>query len=219
MLSLVERYLTLGGEAPMSGDPCYIIRFTGCNLDCHYCDTKYNDEENETLSVDELIEIIRGEISSYPGVKILFTGGEPLLGERLHQIMEVIEQIKDANFYIETNGSILLPPTTPTNCHIIADYKSPSSKEVNSFCSENINLFSPNKDCIKFVVSRDDLNWLKEKYQEVRKEQPDLPLFVSPQWESIDFHELADFIISNRLNISLSLQSHKIIWPPEMRGV
>lgn len=219
MLSLVERYLTLGGEAPMTGDPCYIIRFTGCNLDCHYCDTKYNNEENETLSVDNLIKIIKGEVSTYPGLKVLFTGGEPLLGDRLQQIITIIEAIDNTEFYIETNGSIQLPLTTPKNCHIISDYKSPSSKEVSSFCSENIIRFSPEKDCIKFVVSRDDLNWLNEKYHEIREKQPHLPLFVSPQWESVDFHELADFIISNRLNLSLSLQSHKIIWPPEMRGV
>jgi hypothetical protein len=53
----------------------------------------------------------------------------------------------------------------------------------------------------------------------VKEIKPDLPLYVSPQWDAVDFQELADFVITGKLDLNLSLQIHKIIWPPELRGV
>ena len=219
MLKLVERYLTVGGEAPIAGEPVYIIRFSGCNLNCLYCDTKYNWEENESLSTEELIKAIKEQTSLYSGLKILITGGEPLLGERQEKLLSVIRKIPETEFFIETNGSIPVYKSTPSNCHFIADWKSPSSGEGESFFHDNLSRFSESRDCMKFVVSREDLPWLEERVREIKKMLPDLPLYVSPQWEALEFQELAEFIISRKLNLNLSLQIHKIIWPPELRGV
>jgi 7-carboxy-7-deazaguanine synthase len=219
MLKIVERYLTLGGEAPMSGDPVYIIRFSGCNLSCFYCDTKYNSEENEIISTAKLKQIIKDQILQYPGLKILFTGGEPLLNDRQHKLISIMKDLPLVDFFIETNGSFPITPEAPSNCHYIVDWKSPSSGEEKSFYRNNIEAIVSDRDCFKFVVNKGDLDWLKDRVSEIKKIYPELPLYVSPQWGDIEFKELADFIIENKLNISLSLQIHKIIWPPELRGV
>lgn len=203
----------------MAGDPVYIIRFSGCNLDCCYCDTKYNIEENETLSVSELENIILDQVKKYNNLKILFTGGEPLLNDREDKIIDIINNCPNVEFYIETNGSIEVNSKAPNNCHYISDWKSPSSGEEQSFLDSNIQSLVPGRDCIKFVIDKSDLKWLISKIEIVKDVNPNLQLYVSPQWDGIEFKQLAEFIVKNRLDISLSIQIHKIIWPPELRGV
>ena len=108
MIEIVEKYFTLGGEAPLIGIPVYIIRFTGCNLECNYCDTDYKDEVNFKLNQSDLIDEIKKAHEAYPNAKILFTGGEPLLNSRKKLLYEVMKILKKINFYIETNGTINL---------------------------------------------------------------------------------------------------------------
>lgn len=203
----------------MSGKPVYIIRFSGCNLNCFYCDTPYHNEKNETLSGRQLERAVTDQLSQYPGLTILFTGGEPLLGNRQEDLVTLTRHMADIECYIETNGSIPIFLDAPANCHYIADWKSPSSGEGNSFLYENIERFMTERDCIKFVVNREDLPWLLMRVQEVKSLKPDLALYVSPQWGEISFQELAEFIIRHRLNLNLSLQIHKLIWSPQSRGV
>lgn len=219
MFKLVERYLTLGGEAPITGHPVYIVRFSGCNLHCTYCDSRYHVEENEIFTESDLMALIRKQGERYPGLKILFTGGEPLLNERQDALINLISDTPNMAFYIETNGSIPLAGRSPSNCHYVADWKAPSSGEGHSFCHENLEQFMVGRDCIKFVVRRPDLPWLLARTQQVEKIKPGLPLYVSPQWGSMELKELADFILRHRLQLNLSLQLHKIIWPPDTRGV
>lgn len=203
----------------MSGKPVYIIRFSGCNLSCFYCDTPYHNEKNENLSDRQLERVIVDQLSQYPGLAILFTGGEPLLADRQKDLVTLIGKLANTECYIETNGTIPIFHDAPVNCHYIADWKSPSSGEGNSFLYKNIERFMIGRDCIKFVVNREDLPWLLARVQEVERLKPDLALYVSPQWGKIPFQELADFIIRHRLNLSLSLQIHKMIWSPQSRGV
>jgi 7-carboxy-7-deazaguanine synthase len=219
MFELVERYLTLAGEAPLSGRPVYIVRFSGCNLNCFYCDTTYHNEKNEILSGRQLERAVADQLSQYPGSTVLFTGGEPLLGNRHKDLVTLINNLPDIECYIETNGSLPICHDAPPNCHYIADWKTPSSGEGNSFLYDNIERFITERDCIKFVVNRDDLPWLLMRVQQVKRLKPDLPLYVSPQWGKVPLQELADFIIRHRLNLNLSLQIHKMIWSPQSRGV
>ena len=79
-----EKFFTLSGEAPNMGMPIFLIRFSGCNLNCSYCDTTYHKEINENLSHEELHRLVVEATTEYSGVSVLFTGGEPLLGERAH---------------------------------------------------------------------------------------------------------------------------------------
>ena len=74
-------------------------------------------------------------------------------------------------------------------------------------------------DCIKFVVSKDDLGWLKEAVDLIHNVNPFIPLYISPQWGKLTLKEASEFILNNRLSLKLSFQLHKYIWPDRDRGV
>jgi 7-carboxy-7-deazaguanine synthase len=220
MINLVERYITISGEAPIPGFPVYLIRFSGCNLECTYCDTQYKNEKNLNISEDEFKKDIISTISAYPGLKVLFTGGEPLLSKKNYSLItQIALNNKKIDFFVETNGTIQLPNINISNLHYIIDWKSPSSGELDSFQSENLISLNGPYDCIKFVINETDLNWVKDKILWVKKLYPNLKIYLSPQWQQINLQTLSQFILNNRLDAAISIQMHKIIWDPEQRGV
>ena len=218
MLNIVERFITISGEAPIIGHPVYIYRFSECNLDCSYCDTQYKNEVNLTVSKDEIVDDIRAVKEEYPQIKVLFTGGEPLLGERREQISYIVNLLSGIEFYIETNGTIEIIDNDRENCHFVCDYKSPSANEKDMFFQNNLKTLIGEKDCIKFVVNGDDLDWLSEKIKYVNKVNSSLPIFVSPVHSKLEFEKLAEFILERKLPVNISIQLHKIIWPNIERG-
>ena len=228
MFEIVERFLTISGEAPIIGEPVYLIRFSNCNLQCSYCDTSYYNEINEILSLDEMKTIITNCVDNYSNLKILLTGGEPLLGDRRESIFNLINSLEYVDFYIETNGSIEITNFDMENCHFILDWKSPSSGMGENFFIDNLNRLRIDNDCIKFVVTDEDFDWLKDVIDIIEKINPFLPLYVSPQSYNykIDNNSyknqlelIADFILKNHLPLKMSIQLHKIIWQNKDRGV
>ena len=214
---ICERFMSVSGEAPFAGDPVYIIRFSGCNLNCSYCDTPYREEINEVISFDDLSKIIYSRTKEYPNLKILFTGGEPLLKKRAIGIYELMKLYPGVIFIIETNGSQKIEFSTD-NAVFVCDVKTPSSLAGESFDEKNIDVLK-SKDCIKFVAARDDLPWIFEKIKKIREKNKDVRIYFSPQWGGINPQEIVDFILSNRLDASISIQIHKIIWQADKRGV
>ena len=100
---ICEIFDSIQGEGSWMGIPATFIRFTGCNLRCEWCDTKYSwDPENEQkMNVDEIISHI-----NFPTV--IITGGEPTiydLKELIGAIREKFCNKKTAKIAIETNGT------------------------------------------------------------------------------------------------------------------
>ena len=73
-----------------------------CNLGCKFCYGKFNED---TLSLEEKKTII-DKISDAGVEKLTITGGEPLLGENL---LEIIEYASEKNLFVSlhTNGILL----------------------------------------------------------------------------------------------------------------
>lgn len=94
---LVEIFYSIQGEGARMGTANVFVRFSHCNLSCHFCDTPYN-EVNISIGEDQLIE----EIKKYPVKNVIFTGGEPTLALK----KSLIRKLKDEGYYlaIETNG-------------------------------------------------------------------------------------------------------------------
>jgi len=212
MLELVEKFITISGEAPIPGHPVYLIRFSKCNLSCIYCDTSNRNEVNYRIENEDLLEDIIQNTGCYPYLKVLFTGGEPLLDYREKSIYSIIEKLKKVDFYIETNGSIKIKKSRPDNCHYVCDWKTPSSGFNESFNIENITCLSEKQDCIKFVVAESDLDWMKETVLFIYKKKPRIPIYISPCTEAVNIIRLVGYILKNKLPVSLSLQIHKMIW-------
>ena len=107
-------FLSIQGEGNYIGIPAVFVRFSGCNLECPGCDTKYHKDGYETTT-EKIIKQIQ-ELN--PLTKsVVFTGGEPLLRQK--EIIEIIKNLtpiyRTRNgipsylhwwFQIETNGTI-----------------------------------------------------------------------------------------------------------------
>ena len=99
-----EIFSSIQGEGILLGRRQVFIRFSGCNLDCNYCDTpdSKNPEFGKYFSTEELVKEVNNLIT--PDFHSLsLTGGEPLLHADF--IREFLEKCpKDT--LLETNGSL-----------------------------------------------------------------------------------------------------------------
>ncbi|MGL4519325.1 MAG: 7-carboxy-7-deazaguanine synthase QueE [Phocaeicola sp.] len=101
MRKINEIFYSIQGEGTFTGTPAVFVRFSGCNLKCHFCDTKH---ESGTLMSDE--EILQ-EINKYPGHVVILTGGEPSLW--IDNEFVKLLKILGKTVCIETNGTNQLP--------------------------------------------------------------------------------------------------------------
>jgi 7-carboxy-7-deazaguanine synthase len=120
-------FYSIQGEGYNSGQPCLFIRFAGCNflkgnigwkegyIPCPWCDTKYALSNKEgDLSVNMTAQEIADYISNIEPMRIVFTGGEPMLYQK--EMRDILSRVSDATWNrridrrlpvtIETNGSI-----------------------------------------------------------------------------------------------------------------
>jgi 7-carboxy-7-deazaguanine synthase len=239
-----EIYLSLQGESTFAGLPCIFIRLTACDLRCSYCDTAYAFTEGKKKTLAEIL----GEVNRLalpfsnpqsairnPQLPLVeLTGGEPLLQKNSLPLMQ---SLCDDSFtvLIETSGAHDISKIDP-RVRRIMDLKCPASGEVSRNRFENISHLKPT-DEIKFVIGTvEDYEWAKEQIV-TRKLDSICPLLFSwvhpltPEQQSkvlkkvpagltpISRRELAEKIIADALPVRFQIQQHKIIWPPEHRGV
>jgi 7-carboxy-7-deazaguanine synthase len=74
-------------------------------------------------------------------------------------------------------------------------------------------------DEVKFVVcSEDDFRWSMDVVRRHALERRVTVLF-SPVWGRVDPRDLARWMLDAGVEARLSLQLHKVIWGPDVRGV
>jgi 7-carboxy-7-deazaguanine synthase len=183
-----EIFYSLQGEGFWVGTPCIFIRFSGCNLNCSFCDTKHKEYKKYNI-----IDIFN-EIQKYKCKNIVLTGGEPFL-----QIDELLlTYFKDLDYYImvESNGTII-------KSNIV-------------YSSINWLTISPKKKYKeKNIVKANELKVIySEQNQELTKlyDQTSLncKLYLQPCDGLDNVKETIDFIKENT-KWRLSLQTHKLI--------
>lgn len=98
MKRINEIFYSIQGEGFFTGTPAIFIRFSGCNLECPFCDTLHK------LFREMSDEDILKEISQYPANHIVLTGGEP----SLQVDVEFCKKLKEQDYFvqIETNGTV-----------------------------------------------------------------------------------------------------------------
>lgn len=209
-----EIFYSIQGESTYAGQPCVFVRLTGCNLRCLYCDTRYAYDEGRHLSINEIID----RVTSYQCGLVEITGGEPLIQEETpHLIYRLLE--KGFEVLLETNGSLDISPVDE-RCVKIVDIKCPSSGEEKKNDLENLQRLS-GKDEIKFVIgSKEDYVFAKKilSTHGVSERRMKPPLF-SPLHSRLDPKLLAEWILTDHMNVRMQLQLHKIIWGADARGV
>ncbi|MFM2295658.1 MAG: hypothetical protein RLZZ350_2071 [Verrucomicrobiota bacterium] len=239
-----EIYLSLQGESTFAGLPCVFVRLTGCDLRCSYCDTAYAFTEGKKRSLEEvraevrrLATAFRGPWSVVRGQKlplVELTGGEPLLQKNSLPLMA---QLCDDGFTVllETSGAHDISQID-SRVRRIVDFKCPGSGEVTRNRFENIPHLRAT-DEIKFVISTvEDYEWAKQQIaahglaaicplllswvHPLRPEQQHKSLKPVPaNHTSITRQQLVERIVADALPVRFQAQLHKIIWPPEQRGV
>jgi 7-carboxy-7-deazaguanine synthase len=239
-----EIYLSLQGESTFAGLPCVFIRLTACDLRCSYCDTAYAFTEGKKQPLAEILADVRRlaepfgnfkfQISNFKLPLVELTGGEPLLQKNSLPLMQAL---CDDGFtvLIETSGAHDISKIDP-RVHRIMDLKCPSSGEVARNRMENLAHLKAT-DEIKFVIGTlEDYDWAKQQIA-AHKLAAICPLLFSwvhplaPAQQSnvlkkvpagltpISRQQLAEKIIADALPVRFQIQQHKIIWPPEQRGV
>lgn len=222
MFNIVEKFLSIDGEGPSSGELATFIRFQGCNLRCAWCDTMYSwDKESicEELNAKEIYNYIKNT----GVINVTLTGGEPLIQYNIDELLTLLNIDNDLKIHIETNGSVDIEPFKnrykKDNISYIVDFKLPSSKMSDKMNLNNLKVIEET-DVYKFVVgSHEDLQMAYEiiiKYDLTTK----CLVYLSPVSGNIDMQEIVEFMKEKKLNkVRLQAQLHKIIWDKNVRGV
>ena len=211
-LRISEVYASVQGESRWVGLPCTFVRLTGCNLRCTWCDSVFTFKGGEHRSIDAVIADV--EALGIPLVEV--TGGEPLAQR---QCIPLMQRLLDRGYEVllETSGSLDIS-RVPAGVHVIMDLKPPGSGEVAKNRWQNLE-FLRTKDEIKLVLaSREDFEWARDRIREHRLSER-CPVLVSPVFGSLDPRELVEWTLAERLPVRVQVQLHKVIWPPEARGV
>lgn len=243
-----EIYLSVQGESTFAGLPCVFVRLTACHLRCSYCDTAYAFTEGRKLTVEEALARVRELAAPFDGSSpfrvppsaihrlplVELTGGEPLLQKASLPLMK---QLSDEGFTVllETSGAHDISPVDP-RVRRIMDLKCPSSGECGRNRWENLPHLKAT-DEIKFVIGTvEDYEWAKAKIHEhqlagvcpllfswaapLAPHQQDKSLRpVPPGQTPLSRRALVERLIADALPVRFQLQMHKVIWPPDQRGV
>ena len=203
-MKINEIFYSIQGEGRWTGLPNIFVRTAGCNLRCTYCDTKYAYFDGKDMSIKDILR----KIGEYPCKKICLTGGEPLLQDR---IVQLIDSLSKENYHIciETNGSQSLDKiVNKKNLMISMDIKCPSSEMHEKMNFDNLSILEE-KDQLKFVIKdKEDYDYAKKI---IERCTPNYPIFFQPVWGT-DPKILAEWIKKDNLKVTLGLQLHKIIW-------
>lgn len=209
-MRIFEIFNSIDGEVNYFGQGVFstFIRFSGCNLNCNWCDTEdaQDAESGKEMSVQEVID----KVERIGCKKVTITGGEPLL--QSDDFYKLVSKLSANNYLIsvETNGSFV--PRMDYNVDSwVVDYKLPSSGMNNQMMSDVYFLQLNCTDYIKFVISDyEDYIFAKEKYKIFR--EGGAAMAFSPIIKNLNVKHLMGWMQEDKLfDVLLNIQIHKIL--------
>ena len=227
-MQITEIYKSLQGESTYAGLPCVFVRLTGCNLRCSWCDSEYTFTGGRKMTIESVVDEVQRLSPS--GGMVEITGGEPMLQER--EVVPLMDQLLQRGYRVllETSGERPLE-RVPAQVVKIVDVKCPDSGEPNTFRIENLQTLTPH-DEMKFVLSsRNDYEFAREFTERHRLAQRTNAVLFSPAFRKdatgardsshclLDPQQLAEWMLADQVPARLSLQLHKFIWDPAVKGV
>ena len=205
-LRITEIFHSLQGETSTTGLPTVFVRLTGCPLRCSYCDTAYAFEGGSKMVISEIMQTVTDFGARY----VTVTGGEPLAQP---QCIELLKDLCDAGYKVSLETSGAMPIDDVDNRVVkIVDLKTPGSGEVTRNLYENIPLLLPH-DEVKFVIcDRQDYDWSCMKMDELGLADRAAEILFSPSQGELTPKHLAQWILQDKLNVRMQIQTHKYIW-------
>ena len=211
-LKVHEIFYSIQGESTFAGRPCVLVRLTGCQMRCRWCDTEHAFYEGDWMSVDSVLERV-AELGC-PLVEL--TGGEPLLQPAARPLLEKLCD-RGYEVLLETGGGLDIGDVDPRVRRIV-DIKCPGSGEADNNHWPNLDLLTEHDEVKLVLASEEDYLWARELIRE-RRLGDVCPVHFSPVHGELDGEELASWILRDRLPVRLQLQVHKLLWGADTRGV
>jgi 7-carboxy-7-deazaguanine synthase len=227
-MQITEIYKSLQGESTYAGLPCVFVRLTGCNLRCSWCDSEYTFTGGRKMTIDGVASEVQ---RLNPGGGLVeITGGEPMLQER--EAVPLMERLLEEGHtvLIETSGERPLE-RVPAAVIKVVDVKCPDSGEPGTFRPENL-LTLARHDEVKFVISsRNDYEFARDFTADHGLTSRVNAVLFSPAFRKdatgarasshclLDPQQLAEWMLADNVAARLSLQLHKFIWDPAVKGV
>jgi 7-carboxy-7-deazaguanine synthase len=210
-LRVKEIFRTLQGEGRDTGIPCTLVRLSGCNLRCAWCDTASAFQGGKLYRVESLVR----RIARLGADLVLVTGGEPLLHPETPALLQELVD-RGSRVILETNGSLDISEV-PEEVIVVLDIKCPSSGESRKNRWSNLAHLG-GEDEIKFVIAdARDYRFAKAQIKKRRLERRAL-VNLSPVAGRLPPEKLAGWIVRDRLPARLNLQLHKLLWPEGEKG-
>lgn len=205
-----EVFYSLQMEGENIGYAAVFVRFTGCNLTCDFCDTKYALDEGEITDEYGLFE----KISRYPVKRVIFTGGEPVLYDEF--MAYFMKKHQDYEYFIETNATIFPEYSFKYLTHITA---SPKFHAINSEVIKRLNTDAKDVE-FKFIVKdKKDILKAESLIEELKLKKSVLqPMYINGEnrndyiFRSVKLVEIFKSSACAKSNTRFIMQNHKILY-------
>jgi 7-carboxy-7-deazaguanine synthase len=211
-LRINEVFYSLQGESTFAGRPCVLVRLTGCQMRCVWCDSEYSFYEGDWHSIEEVM----AQVARFSCPLVELTGGEPLLQPGAHTLMT---RLCDAGYEVllETGGGLDIA-SVDRRVRRIVDVKCPASGESGRNLWSNLDELR-STDELKFVLAdASDYEWARGLVRE-RELAARCPVLFSVVHGDMDLKELAERVLADGLSVRVQTQLHKLIWGADRRGV
>ncbi len=197
LLPVVEEFYSLQGEGLYTGTAAYFIRLAGCDVGCHWCDSKpsWQSFPHQMVSVEELANRVINNKSNH----VVITGGEPFL----HDLTLLNSLIKEKGIvcHVETSGTSAYSGVWDWICLSPKPWQPPLTE------------FYEKAHELKVVIQTvEDFIWAEESAKNVNS---NCYLFLQPEWSA--FNKILPFIveyIKENPKWRISIQSHKFMKIP-----
>jgi len=196
-LPLMEEFYTLQGEGHNVGKAAYFIRIGGCDVGCHWCDTRpsWDATHFPPVSTDEIIE----RAAQYPAKTVVVTGGEP----SMYPLAYFTSKLRASGLkaMVETSGAHVLTGEWDWIC-LSPKKNSPPKPGIYTRAHE-----------LKVVIEKEaDLEWAENNARYVSK---DCMLYLQPEWSVSE--QIMPWLTNYAMQHPqwrISLQSHKYMHIP-----
>lgn len=211
-MRITEIYRSIQGETQYAGLPCTLVRTTGCDLRCGYCDSAFSFYGGSDMSVGDIL----AEVKRLGAPLVLLTGGEPMLQREIGTLAAEL-LATGYKVMIETSGSQPLD-SLPADVVRIVDLKTPGSGESGKMRWSILDGLGA-RDAVKFVLCDEvDYRWAIEVVQR-HGLAGRVEVLFSPSHGQLAPRELVEWMLRDKVEARLNLQLHKYVWSPEARGV